>query len=472
MKLLKRLCLILTAAVMFALSAPLSAAAVTFVPTNGKDENKNLVPIYLYSPSVYMVEVETGEPLVDINSEEKLSPGYLTQLMTCAIILDEFNGNEKKLKETKVSSGSEAYDELYDTGAPTADIRPGEEVSYYDILVSMILCSSCEAANITALNLADSLFDFTLRMNDKAKELGMENTNFSSAHGFYITQNYSTAKDMARLCRYLVNTYPLFRKLCSLQSQQLEATDIHPEGTNLYNDNFLLNTYTDYYYQFADGIKSSTQSGSGRCLASIASYDGNEYLIVTLNAPIEKTPSDVNKGIQDPDSIYGDDYVYYSVLDHRALYGWAFNSLVLTDFINPNSEITDVKVEFGAEADYVNLKPKKGYSMLWPVDIDINQVEKKITVYDNVIAPIEKGDALGKMELIYNGEVLASIDLISTSTVTRSQSASRLKIASSFYRSSEFRWAMFIIIMIFAVYSISYFIYLQLKYMKLDNKDE
>ena len=470
MKILKKLSLIVMIVLAVTSAFPMGASAVVFTPTNGKDDSGNLVPVYLYSSSVYMINLDNGDPLVDINSEEKLSPGYLTQLMTCALILDKFEGNEKKLKETHVSAGSDAYDELYDTGAPTADIRPGESVSYYDILVSMILCSSCEAANITALNMSETLYDFTVLMNDKAAELGMENTHFTSSHGFFITQNYTTAKDMSKLCRYLVKKYPIFKSITSMENCQLEATDIHSEGTTLYNDNYMVSQYSPYYYAKADGIKSSVQSGSGRCLASFASYDGYKYLVVSLNAPMEKTPSDVNKGQQNPDSIYGDDYVSYGILDHIALYDWAFNSLVITDFVNPNSEITDVKVEYGTEADYVNLKPSGGCSMLWPVDISTDSVSRSITVYDSVIAPIEKGDVLGKMELEYNGEQLASIDLIATSTVTRSKSAATLKIASSFYRSTEFRWALFIIIMMFTAYSIGYFVYLQLKYLKIDDK--
>ena len=104
------------------------------------------------------------------------------------------------------------------------------------------------------------------------------------------------------------------------------------------------------------------------------------------------------------------------------------------------------------------------------MDHSTDSVTRSITVLQNVGAPIEKCDVLGKTELRYNGELLSSIDLVATSTVTRSQSSARMKIASSFYRSSEFRWALFIIIMMFATYSIGYFIYLQLKYLRIDKK--
>lgn len=470
MKHIKWLCIVIAAALMLTLSAPLKASAITFTPTNGKDEKQNPVPIEFYSKSIYMIDLDTGDALVDINSDEKRSPGYLTQLMTCAIILDTFNGNEKKLRETKVYADNGAYDELYDTGAPTADIRPYETVSYYDLLVAMILCSSCEAANIAAINLSKSIFEFTIVMNEKAKKLGMENTNFSSAHGFFTAQNYSTAEDMAKLCRYIVNTYPIFKDISSQEYIQLEATDYHTNGTNIYNNNYMVTSHSNYYYAKADGMKSSTQESSGRCLATFARSDGSNYLIVSLDAPVEKTAADIRKGQLDPQSIFADEYVYYSMLDHRALYNWAFNTISPTDFINPNSEVTDAKVEYGKDADYVNLKPASGCTLPWPSDLSQDSITKRVTVFDNIVAPIEKNDILGYMELEYNGETIARVDLIATSSVSRSDVSSSFKIAGAYFSSSEFKWALFIIIMIFAVYAIGFFIYMQLKYLKIRKK--
>ena len=470
MKYKNKLCAALAVILSAVMLLPICASALTFTPTNGKDENDEPVPIYLYSPSVYMVDLSSGRALVDIESDKKLALGYLTQLMTCALILDEFGGNEKKLRDNKVSSGSEAFDELYQTGAPTADIRPYEEVSYYDLLVAMILCSSCEAANITALNLSDSLFDFTLKMNEKAKALGINDTKFSSAHGMYTVQNYSTCKDLTKLCRYLVNNYQVFTDICSKENIQLEATEDHPDGTLLYNNNYIVSSFSEYYYASAEGIKTSNQEDSGRCLASYAEYDGSSYLIVTMNAPFEKTPSDILKGEQDPNSIYGNDYVYYNILDHIALYRWAFGSLVSTDFINQSSEVTEAHVEFGEGTDYVNLKPAKSVNLLWPSDLKTDGVEKTVKVFENIIAPVEKGDVLGVMKLNYNGEEIASVDLIATSSVKRSNTKSTFKIALAFFKSEEFKWALFIIIMLFSVYGISYFLYLQLKYLKINKK--
>ena len=472
MKFKNRFILAFTIVFIIVSALPIVGSALTFTPTNGKDEDEKPVPLYLYSQSVYMLDLNTGAPIVDINSDEKLSPGYLTQLMTCAIILDKFEGNEKKLRNNKVSAGSEAYDELYMTGAPTADIQPFEEVSYYDLIVSMILCSSCEAANITAVNLADGIFAFTVMMNDKAKELGMENTKFSTPNGMFTVQNYTTARDLSKLCVYLVNNYPVFKDICAKEHIQLEATDYHSEGTMLYNNNGIVNSVSGYYYAPAEGIKVSNQEDTGRSMASYAVKDGASYLIVTLNAPFEKTASDVNKGKQNPDSIYGNDYVLYNVLDHTALYKWAFGYLETQTFINSNSEVTEAHVEFGEGVDYVNLKPAKSVNLLWPSDLETKDVKNSITVYNNIIAPIEEGDVLGKMTIEYNGEELSSVDLIATSSVKRSKTKSTMKIALAFFTSQEFKWALFIIIMLFSVYGISYFLYLQFIFLKINKKQK
>ena len=470
MKMFKRLIAAVTAAFTMLTAVPITASAVTFTPTNGVDDQGKPVPIYLYSKSVFMIDLDSGSPITDINSDEKLAAGYLTQLMTCAIVLDEFKGNEKRLRESYVSGDSAAYDELFNTGAPTADIQPYEEVNYYDLLVSMILCSSCEAANIVATNLCESIFEFTIRMNNRASELGMNNTSFSSPHGLFTMQNYTTAKDMSILCRYLYNNYPVFSDICSETMITLEPTEDHTEGTNIYNNNLMINPYSPYYYKNASGIKVSSQEDSGRSMVSCASEDGSTYLIVTMGAPFEKTEADIKKGQNDPDSIYGDDYVQYNILDHTSLYRWAFGSLDHVDFINPNSEITDAKVEFGDGADYVNLKPSGGINILWPSDLETSVVKQDVTVYKNIIAPVEKGDVLGKLVLTYNGEVLKSVDLIATASIKRSKKSSTLRIAASYFRSNEFKWAVFIIVMLFSIYGIGYFLYLQLKYLKINKK--
>lgn len=450
----------------FVTSLSTVASAFQYTPTAGIDENGKPIPLELYSESVYMINLETGEELVSIDSERARVPASLTKVMTAVVLLEEFEDNFEEMKTTYVSAGSEVFDELYGTGASTADIRPHEKVSYYDLLAALLIPSACEAANIIAINIAGSINEFCDMMNEKAEELKMKDTHFSNAHGLFANKNYTSCKDMAVLCQYALDNFPYFREIVSMSSYEMEATNYHSSGSVLANTNFMLRSTSKYYYSYAKGIKTGTLDSAGRCLASYATYDGVTYLIVSMGAPMQKQEKDYEKGAENPNSVFADDVVYYNIVDHINLYEWAFDTLVTTDFVNTSSEVAEAEVEFGKNANYVTLKPAEGYSRLWPNNVSVEEVKQVITVADNVVAPIEEGDTLGKLELVYNGEVLTAIDLVATSDVEQATFKAKLHIAASFFKSVEFFIALAIILAIIIIYSIIYAVKVQKKYMK------
>ena len=460
-------------AVFFALlvivNVSLPAAALSFSPT-ARDENGKIKDVKLYSDCVYMKNLDTGEVIVDINSEKEVPPASLTKLMTAVVMLDELGGDETALKSKMMSAGTEAFDELYDTGASTADIQPFESVSAYDLLAALLIQSACEASNIIAINVGGNVPRFVDMMNEKANELGLKHTHFSNAHGLFTQQNFSTAKDIAEICEYAINKYPVFKELVESPSFMMDATDFHPEGTYLTNTDYMLNEYTDYYYTYCRGIKTGTTEAAGRCFASYATRDGVTYLIVTMGAPMEKLPEDIKRGEEDPESLYADDVVYYNFIDHINLYEWAFNMLVQKDFIDELSEVRDVKVEYGRQRDYANLKPAGGYSRMWPANIPVDDVEKVITVKEHIVAPVEVGDVLGQMELRYKGEVLADIDLISTTKVERSPVKERMRVVKSYFRSMTFKVTAGAVIGGIALYCVAVFLMAQRKYLRRLNR--
>ena len=456
---IRRFIIALTGAVMmFVTALPPCAGAYNFTPyvTDGEGGTK---PITLSSEAVYMVNTDTGDVLVDINSDEARVPASLTKIMTAVVCLEHFKDDPDKLKTEFVHGDNSAFDELYGTGASTADIRPFEDVCYYDLLCALMLPSSCEAANIIALNLSDSIPHFCDLMNEEAEKIGMTGSHFSNAHGLFANQNYSTCKDMAKLTQYAYDNFPAFGEIVSKPTYNLPPTDEHPDGTLIVNTNEMLDETSDYYYSPVKGVKTGTLDEAGRCLVSVGSMNGKNYMIVTMGAPLYK------EGTEEPE--------YYNLLDHKALYQWAFYHLVETDFINVNSEITDVKVEFAQEGDSVNLKPAEGFKRDWPDNIKLKDIKRSITLAENVVAPVYEGDKLGKLTLSYNGEELASVDLIATSSVARSETDSKMRVAKSFFDSKEFRLCLGGIIFMFAAYT-SVFIYkLQHKYVKRpDRRDD
>ncbi|SDA23724.1 D-alanyl-D-alanine carboxypeptidase (penicillin-binding protein 5/6) [Ruminococcus sp. YE71] len=468
-KQLRRVTASFLAAAMLAVSfGSVTADAFNFTPVKvEKDENDNYIKLELRSESVYMLNMDTGEVLIDIDSTKQRVPASLTKIMTAIVLLDEFGGDESKLKSTKYSAGTEAFDDIYGTGASTADIYPDEEVTCYDLLAALMIPSACEAANIIAFGMCGSVDAFADKMNAKAAELGMTDSHFSNAHGLSGDNNYTTCQDLAKACTYAIETYPVFKDIVCMNDYTMSATSVHPDGTYIYNTNYMLNPDSAYFYSYCRGIKTGTLDLAGRCLASYSVNDGSRYLIISMGAPLNKLDEDYQKGYDNPGSVYAYDTVYYNLVDHINLYQWAYSYVSSRQIVNKNSEVGEAKIEYGENGrDYVTLKPEEDFSIELPVYVEDKEIERSIEIFDNVIAPVKKGDKLGEITISYENEEVAKIPLIATDTVERSKPAERIAVAKSFKHSTQFKAALFTVIMFTVIFVTAHIVKMQRRYMK------
>lgn len=392
-----------------------SAAAFTFsLPSE----------LNITSEAVYLVNLDTKEVVLEKNGDKQLVPASLTKIMTAILLLEEYKDNIHGLSTTYVSGTSACFDELYLTGCSNADIQIGEKVSYKDLLYALMLRSACEAANIIAYNLAGSLEAFAQMMNDKAYELGCRNTHFTNAHGLFWEDHYTTAHDMAIITQYAL-TLPMFEEISCSQEYTMEATNFHGESRKIIHTNFMMSKAQggDNYYEYVKGIKTGTLDEAGRCLVSLAMKDGYSYLLVTMGAP-QKDANGNN--------------VYYNFIDAKAIYTWAFDNLRYTDLILGTEELAEVPVSYGEGRDFVIVRPEESYSRIWDLSVPLSSLHKKITVYENVVAPVNEGDTLGTLELQYAGETLVTMDLVATSSLARSRQAELMTVAQNFVGSEHF----------------------------------
>ncbi len=380
----------------------------------------------VYSEAVYMISLDNGSVVYSKNSDVQRVPASLTKIMTCLIVLETYNGDKEALMAKRASGGSAAFNELDGTGCSNADIRRGEELSYYDLLCALMIQSACEAANILAIDMCGSIDAFVEKMNEKAAELGMKNTHYSNAHGLFAKNNYTTCEDIAILCKYILSKYDLFMEICSQPSYDLPATPDHPEGTHLVSTNKLLIEGSDYYYRFARGIKTGFLDEAGRCLVSTATRNGYTYLTITMGAPGYD-----ESGVS----------TMYNCIDHKTLYTWAFDTLEYTTLLDNATEMGEVAVEYGKNTNHVTVRPAASYSQLWPNNVDISQVKKKITLDQSAVAPVVAGQKLGTVELTYAGQTISTIDLVATSSVERDEIKSDVKVSTTFKDSSHFKLA-------------------------------
>ncbi len=383
----------------------------------------------IYSEAVYMISLDTDDVVYSKNSDQQRVPASLTKIMTCLLVLEANNGDEDVLRSKTAVGGYDAFNELEGTGCSNADIKRGEEVNYYDLLCALMVPSGCEAANILAIDMCGSIDAFVEKMNLKAAEIGMTNTHYSNTHGLFAENNYTTCEDIALLTKYVMNKYDLFMTICNQAEYDMSPTKEHPDGTHLITSNKMLVEGSDYYYRFAKGIKTGFLDAAGRCLVSTATRNGYTYLIVSMGAPA------VNEEGED---------TMYNCIDHATLYEWAFENLEYATILDTASEMGEVPVEYGKGVDHVTVKPSMSYSQLWPKNVDKSQIKQKITLNQSVVAPVTVGQPLGSIELTYDGQTVAKIDLVSTAAVERDEIKSDVKVAASFKDSAAIKIAIIV----------------------------
>lgn len=218
--------------------------------------------------SAVLMCLNNGEVLYSHNPDEKLSMASTTKIMTSLIAL------ESALPSMEIN----VTDEMVAVEGTSMGLKVGDSVSLKELVYGMLLQSGNDAANTVAHVLGGTPEGFAVMMNARAKEIGMNNTNFVTASGLDSKEHYSTAYDMALLaCECLEN--PEFKSICSDKSARLTYGN-PPYARTLTNHNRLL-----WSYEGAIGVKTGFTKKSGRCLVSAAQRDGVTLVAVTLNAP-------------------------------------------------------------------------------------------------------------------------------------------------------------------------------------------
>lgn len=218
--------------------------------------------------SAVLICADNGEILFSRNADRQLSMASTTKIMTSLIAL-EASIPDKEIVVTK---------EMVSVEGTSMGLIPGDSVSMEELVYGMLLQSGNDAANTVAYVIGGSQEGFAKLMNDRAAEIGMDNTNFVTASGLDDENHYSTAYDMALLaCECIDN--PEFLDICSQKKAKLTYGN-PPYARTLTNHNKLLWKYSDTI-----GIKTGFTKKSGRCLVSAAKRNGVTLVAVTLNAP-------------------------------------------------------------------------------------------------------------------------------------------------------------------------------------------
>lgn len=433
MNFLKKIAVTLAAALTVSICSQVNASAVTFTPN-----------FTVSSEAAVLINLDKDVIVYEKNPTKKMYPASLTKIMTAIVVLDHV----KDLDNTEYEAPLAVFDDLYGKNPSAVGYSRGEIVTVNDLMYSMLMASACESAGILAYHVGgESIPNFVDMMNQKAKEIGCTGTNFANPHGLFDENQYTNARDMALIAKYAVDNYPKFVEIATTTEYTLSGTNYHEEDwTTIHHTNAMV-LKGEYYYEPARGLKTGTLDESGRCLAAMATRDGNNYLLVTLGAPMYDAEG--NK-------------IFTQYEDHENIFEWAFNTFSYDKILSTTDEITEIPVKLGDDAEHVLLTPSEDFYTLWPNTLDLSSLKREINTKDyldsdgSITAPVEKGQVLGTYTLSLSGEVLCTVDLIARDGVALSQIEYNIMKAKAFVGSFWFKLAIVVAAALIVLYIVVY----------------
>lgn len=399
----------------------------------------------IQSESAMVINIDCDMVIHEKNADVRQMPGPLVNIMTAVVCLENCeNLNEEVTIDNDIFAGFSSSS--YPEDLRYADIYDGDVLTVSDLLYAMMLTSSVEASQTIADYVCDGDIDaFVGLMNDKAKEIGCDSTNFTNPTGMYDVNQYTTARDMAAITEYALDV-PLFTNIACTGRYTPSVPNFqnHPTQSEWVwnNSNLMMDSTNDkYYYPGAKGIKTGNLSAVGRNLVTLASRDGNNYLVILLKSPLKDAEGESQ---------------FYHLEDAAVILDWAFKHFSYQVILSETAEKDEVNVTLAEGNNYVLARPKEEISMLWYDDVDISLIKsdgENIKLdRESFQAPIKKGQRLGELTLTYSGEELGRVELVAVSNVERSVSKYNLYAARKFPDSEWFNEALIISGVLSAVY--------------------
>ena len=270
----RRLLAALVAAILIIAYIP--SMALAEVAPYDMNAPENLVPEHLYAQSALLIDEDTGEVLFSKNARVRMFPASTTKIMTLLL------GIESGISlDEQVTIPAEAGD--VPEGSSVIPVKPGDVMSYRDLLYSFMLSSGNDGANAVAVLVDGSIEAFVRRMNERAAELGLEGTHYVNAHGYHDANHYTTAQDLATLSRYAMMN-PVFRDVVAQPVWTITVTrGGETKSAEIISRNTLLQKGEKYYYPDCTGIKTGHHGKAGWCFVGSAERDGMRVICVVLN---------------------------------------------------------------------------------------------------------------------------------------------------------------------------------------------
>ena len=331
--------------------------------------------------SALLMDTATGTVLYEKNAHEPLAPASVTKVMTLLLIMEAIDGGRIHFPDMVTASEAAAA-----KGGSQIYLKVGEQMSVSDMVKAIAVSSANDCACAMAEHIAGSEAAFVEKMNERARQLGMEDTHFVNCTGLDDSENAkehrTSAYDIAVMSAQLLREHPKIREYTTIWMDSVR------QGTfGLSNTNKLVR-----FYPGCTGLKTGFTSGAGYCLSASAQREGLELVAVVMGCETSQKRFAACK----------------TMLDH----GFASYALV-----TPQLPDATVKVKLGG-AEYVKAVPAEAGQLL----IDKAQkdsVTTQLELLNQVSAPVSKGQRLGTLTVKAGQQVLKEVPMVADTGVQR-----------------------------------------------------
>lgn len=348
---------------------------ITLIPT----VYATAIPPEVSATAALLMEQESGTILYEKNAHDKMEPASVTKIMTILLTMEAIDQGTLQLEDTITMSAN-----AVSMGGSQIWLKEGEQMTVEEVLKAVVVVSANDGAVALAEAIAGSEANFVAQMNERATELGMENTTFLNCTGLPESGHLTTAYDIALMSRELMVNHPEITQYTTIWMDTLR------DGAfQLSNTNKLI-----HYYDGATGLKTGSTDSALYCLSATAERDGVGYIAVILQAPTS------------------DD----RFADATALLDFGFANYALLD-VYPSQAIEPVAILMG---EVEQLQPVlQSSSRILVEKNEVDSVITKITVAESVEAPVEQGQKVGEMEVWVGETLIESIPIVAEQEVPR-----------------------------------------------------
>ena len=349
----------------------------TIETSSNKIDNNFLT---LESESGILIEEKTGQILFEKDSHKILRPASVTKIMTILLIMDNIKEGNISLEDTVPCSETAS-----NMGGSQIWLSPNESLTVHEMLKAICVVSANDCAVAMAEFISGSEEAFVILMNEKAKELGMNDTTFKNCHGIDEDGHVSSSYDISIMSRQLLTKHPEIKEYTSIWMDSLR------DGSSmLVNTNKLIRTY-----EGATGLKTGSTSLALYNLSASATRDNLSLISVIMRAPTTEI----------------------RFKEAKLLLDYGFNKFTSINLCHKSDIYTEVNILKGIEPN-LNLVFENTSEIIIEKNNNSN-VETITTLNENITAPIFKGDVLGKVDFKINNEIISSVNLVAEKDIPK-----------------------------------------------------